>query len=300
VTIDELIDMVKARRDTGTLAVACPYDAVTLKAARDAFEQEIARVLLVGRAAEIERCAGENRIPLDGLAVRETADDTEAVRRAVEACAEGEARMLMKGTIETSLMMSTLLHSPMRMIAEGKILSHVAVFYPPRYGRLMILSDAGININPNLNRKVQIIANTIEVARKLGIKRPRVALLAAIEKLNITKMPITVEAELIEKMGKAGMLGDAYVEGPYALDNAVSMEAAHIKHLSGEVAGKADILIAPDIEAGNILYKAIISFTDLTLASVVVGAKVPVVTPSRADSEKTKLASIALASYLSA
>ena len=159
--------------------------------------------------------------------------------------------------------------------------------------------DAGININPNLSRKILIIKNAVRVAHRLGVEEPRVALLAAIEKLNISKMPITVEAELLAKMGRAGMLGKALVEGPFALDNAVSPEAARMKHLKGKVAGRADILVVPDIEAGNILYKAITSFAGLAFASVVVGAAVPIVTPSRVDSEETKLASIALASYLS-
>jgi len=297
-TIDELIRTVKEQRDTRTLAVACPYDPVTLKAARNAFEEDIARSFLFGNQARIEKTADENKISLKGFEISDIPGDHEAVAAAVDAAVKRNAHMLMKGDVTTRIFMSTVFHSKKGIVSPGNILSHIGLFYSEKYGRTMLLTDAGINISPSLERKMKIISNSIEVAHKIDIARPKIALLAAIEKVNIAQMPITIEAELMEKMGKAGMFGDAVVEGPFALDNAVDPEAALTKHVEGEVAGKADILVAPDIEAGNILYKSMVSFADIVFANVVVGGRVPLVLPSRSDCEKTKLASIAFASYL--
>ncbi|MFH1708906.1 MAG: bifunctional enoyl-CoA hydratase/phosphate acetyltransferase [Planctomycetota bacterium] len=298
-TITELIDRVRREARARTLAVAAPYDAVTLKSAHDAFTAGIARVILFGDRSRIAACAGTEGIPLEGMELRDIAETDKVLAAAVAAANEGAAQMLMKGDVPTSKLMHAVLNGHTGIVPEGRLVSHVGVFHAPAYDRMMLITDAGININPDFERKVQIIRNAITVAHRLGVARPRVALLAAIETVNVGKMPVTVEARLIAKMGQAGLLGEAFVDGPFALDNAVSAEAARLKNLGGEVAGRADILVAPDIEAGNVLYKAITTFAGLTFASVVVGARVPIVMPSRVDSEQTKLASIALAAYIS-
>lgn len=298
-TVDSLIETIRKRSTTKTLAVAYPHDPVTLAAARDACDEDIARSILFGSRRIIEQTAGENNIHLDGIEIVDIEGPEQAVNAAIAATAENRAHMLMKGDVTTRTVISAVLHAGENIISPGKLLSDVAVFHSPAYNRPMILTDPGINISPNIERKIQIIKNAVETAHRIGIRKPKVALLAAIEKLNISHMPITVEAELIEKMGRAGLFGDALVEGPFALDNAVDEEAARIKHVTGKVAGNADILVVPDIEAGNILYKSIVLFAGIPFANVVVGARIPIVLPSRIDCEKTKLASIAIASYLS-
>ena len=280
--------------------MAYPHDPATLRSLSHAAEKDIARPLLFGDQDRIMQVAEAENIPTNGLTLFDVKDEDEAIRRTVQAVIRKDAEILMKGSCTTRSILGAVLRAGREMIRKGNLMSFVGLFYAPMYERLIIITDPAVNINPNLNRKLKIIHNSIAAARKLGIRTPRVAILAAIEKVNISKMPITGEAQLIEKMSKAGIFKNAFVEGPFALDNAVSPSAATIKHLSGEVAGKADILVSPDIESANILYKSLISFTDIPFANVAVGARVPIVLPSRADSEKTKIASIALSSFLSA
>jgi phosphate butyryltransferase len=174
----------------------------------------------------------------------------------------------------------------------------VAVFNDPVSGRLLLLTDAGVNISPNIYRKIRIVKNAVQVARSLGIETPRVALLAAIDTLNYPAMQATLDAALVSKMARDGMVEDAFVEGPFALDNAVSPDAAKKKGIGGEVAGRADILVAQEIETANVLYKSLQFFSNVTFASVVVGASSPIAVPSRVDSPSTKLMSVALTCLL--
>lgn len=298
-TLDQILDIVRNTRKKKRLAVAVPHDPATLSALRHSYDDGIVNVLLFGDEKIIRRIADQNRIDIRPFQITNSTDPIEAVDRTVESVIKGQAHLIMKGSVPTSKVLGAVLHKGKELLPKGRILSHLAPFYSPVNQRLLIMTDAAVNINPTLARKVHIITNSIDAARKLGIHTPRVAVLAAVEKVNVTKMPVTGEAKLLEKMGNAGLFGNALIEGPLALDNAVSMISAKLKHTRGTVAGKADILVAPDIEAANILYKSIISFTDITMATVVVGARVPIVMPSRSDSEKTKTASIGLASFLS-
>ncbi len=297
--LEQILDIVRNNHEKKQLAVAVPHDPATLSALRDSYEDNIVNVLLVGDKHIIQRIAAKHQIDIHAFQIIHVTDPVKAVERTVQSVIDGQAHLIMKGSVPTSKVLGAVLHKGKELIPKGKILTHLAPFYSPVNQRLLIMTDAAVNINPTLARKVHIISNSIDAARKLGIAKPKVAVLTAVEKVNVTKMPVTGEAKLLEKMGNAGLFGNALIEGPLALDNAVSMVSARRKHTRGKVAGKADILVAPDIEAANILYKSIISFTDITMATVVVGARVPIVMPSRSDSEKTKTASIGLASFLS-
>ena len=183
-------------------------------------------------------------------------------------------------------------------LRTGELLTHVAVFEVPDFPILQIVSDAAININPDLMEKVQIIKNAIKVARALGNTEPKVAILSATEKVNAEKMPSSGDAAIISKMAERGQIKGAIIDGPLALDNAVSAESAKIKKIDSPVAGHADILITPDIDAGNVLYKSLIFHAKAKVAATVMGVACPVVLTSRADSNESKLYSIALASLI--
>jgi len=199
----------------------------------------------------------------------------------------------MKGLVDTSLILKEVLKAEYGL-RKDRLLSHIALFEVPGYDRLFYVTDAAMNISPDLAAKKQIIENIVEVAHFLGNDRPRVAVLSAKEKAD-PKMPSSMTAAELQQMNEAGEIMGCIIQGPLALDNAVSVEAAHHKGISGEVAGMADILVTDDIDAGNILYKSLIFFARAKNAGLIVGAKVPIVLTSRADNEEAKLYSIALA-----
>jgi phosphate butyryltransferase len=179
-------------------------------------------------------------------------------------------------------------------LRTGKLLSHVAVFEIPAYHKLLMVTDAAINVNPTLSHKAQIAQNAVDVAHSLGIELPNVACIAAVEKLYPVKMPATLDCACLSMMAKRGQIRGAVVDGPLGLDNAVSEESARVKGVKSEMAGKVDILLCPSVEAGNVIYKTLMEFTQARCAAVVVGTKSPVVLTSRADSHETKFTSIAL------
>ncbi|MFO8064212.1 MAG: bifunctional enoyl-CoA hydratase/phosphate acetyltransferase, partial [Spirochaetia bacterium] len=218
---------------------------------------------------------------------------TEASMLAVKAVSNGDAQVLMKGLVDTSVFMKQALNSEYGLRAGG-ILSHVAVFSVPGYPRLLLGTDSAINIAPDLEQKRQIIENACGFAHAIGIPTPKIALLCAKEKVD-PKMPCTEDAARLVEMNESGRISGCTVGGPFALDNAVSLEAAKHKGIVHPVAGRADVLVSPDIEAGNILYKSLVFLGGAKSAAIVVGARAPIVLTSRADSSETKLNSIALA-----
>lgn len=205
----------------------------------------------------------------------------------------GQADILMKGMIPTSDLLKAVLHKEAGL-RTGKILSHVAAFEVPGYDRLIFVTDSGMNINPDLQQKAQIIENAALIAKGIGVEMPKVAVLAAVETIN-PSMQATLDASALTVMNKRGQISYCVVEGPLALDNAISPEAAEHKGITGEVAGKADILLVPAIETGNALYKSLIYFSGAKVGAVIAGARAPIVLTSRADSAESKLFSIALA-----
>lgn len=295
-----IADIIEAAKKAGRkrVAVAAAQEHSALEAAVDAWRQGIAEPILVGDQAAVDRIAAELGLDLSKFERIEEKDLAKAAAKAVELVRTGKADMLMKGILDTSVLLKAALNKEAGINA-GRLTSHVAVMEVPTYHKLLFVTDAAINIAPDVTAKLDIVANAVQAARALGIERPKVALLAAVEKVNFEKMPCTADAAIITQMNRRGQLKDCVVDGPLALDNAVSAESAKIKKIVSEVAGDADVLVAPDIEAGNVLYKCLLDLGQAKGAGVVMGAAKPIVLTSRADSAETKLASIALAALAS-
>jgi phosphate butyryltransferase len=220
-------------------------------------------------------------------------DPAEAAAEAVRLVRSGEAQLLMKGLLQTATIMKAVLNRETGL-RTGRALSHACAFEIPGWHKLLFVSDVALNVAPDLARKADILRNQVAMAQALGVERPKVAALAAVETVN-PDMPATVDARALQEMGERGELGNCDVQGPLALDLAVSKESGETKGVKGPVVGDADILIVPDIEAGNMLYKGLVYFAKARPAGIIMGAKCPVVLLSRADSADAKLMSIALA-----
>ena len=280
-----------------TISVACAHDEDVLASLDRAAADGLVHPLLIGRRADIE--ALRARLGLERLEA-ETLDcsgDTEAVELAVRTVVSGRAQMLMKGLVATSVFLKGVLNKEWGL-RKRALLSHVGVFEIPDQRRLLLVTDVAMSIAPDLAQKAQILENAVELAHRLGIERPRVAALAAVENVN-AEMPATIDAAALAKMADRGQIKGCIVDGPLALDNALVAEAARRKGITSPVAGCADILLVPNIETGNVLYKALGLLAGWPLAAVVLGASVPVVLTSRADSDETKFNSIALAAAVS-
>jgi phosphate butyryltransferase len=287
-------ELIEAAREIGpkTMAVAVAQDPDVLTAVHNAYKYGIVNPVLVGKKDEIEAVAGKTGINLAGFEIVNVEDKVEACRKAIKMVANGEAALPMKGFVDTSTILKAVLDKEIGLM-RGRLLSHIGVLAVPGYDRLFIQSDAAMNISPSLNEKVDIIYNAVEVAHALGNDMPKVAVLCAVEKVN-PKMPATVDAQELTRMNEQGIISGCIVAGPLALDNAVSPEAAKHKGINNPVAGNADILITPDIEAGNILNKAMEYFGRAEKAGIIMGARTPIVLTSRASSDRSKLNSIAL------
>lgn len=287
-----------AERGPKTISVACAQDADVLLAVDKAREQGIAKAILVGDAEQIEAIAKENNIDVANYEVIDIKDLSEASLKAVELVSSGKAHLVMKGLVDTSIILKAVLNQEVGL-RTGNVLSHVAVFDIDKFDRLFFVTDAAMNIKPDLMAKKQIIENSCVVAHALDIDEPKVAVICAKEKVN-PKMEATVDAAELEKMNKDGEIKGCLVGGPFALDNAISVEAAKHKGIEHPVAGLADILVVPTIEAGNVLYKSMAFMAHSKNAGIIVGAKAPIVLTSRADSEESKLNSIALGVLMAA
>ena len=292
--IKSFAEVLKSARERGpkTIAVAVAQDADVLAAVSRAHREGIANAILVGNREEILNIAAQQGIGIEGIEIMDEPDKVTACQRAVELVSSGRADIVMKGLVDTSIILKAVLAD--ESLRGQNVLSHVGVAEVNGYDRLLVFSDAAMIIAPDLGQKVQILENAVKAARALDIISPKVAIVCAVEKVN-PKMPATLDAQELVKMNQEGRIKDCMVGGPFALDNAVSVEAAKHKGIDHPVAGKADVLIVPDIEAGNILYKSFVYFARAKNAGVIVGAKVPIVLTSRADNEEAKLNSIALA-----
>jgi len=290
--LEDLLEYAR-RRPAVTVAVAVAEDEDVLAAVKEARRQGIAEFRLFGNRPNIERIAQHIGFPLSQVMVEHVEDPKAACLAAVKAVRDGKADVVMKGMVPTADFLRAVLDKE-HGLRTGRVLSHVAVFEAPLADRLMLLTDAAMNIAPTLEQKVHIIENAVQVARALGIDRPKVALITAIETVN-PDMPSTTDAAILAKMAERGQIKGADVDGPLALDVAVSPEAAAHKKVGGPVAGFADVLIVPNIETGNAVYKTLTYLAGAKIAGILVGAKAPVVVTSRADSPETKLYAIALA-----
>ena len=281
------------KRERVKIAVAAAADADVLIAVNEAKNAGIADAILVGDVAGIERICRQQGIDCGIFEIEQEPDVRLAAKRAAALVRSGNAQVMMKGLVGTADFMRAVL-SKTEGLGTGRLLSHIVVFEAPGYQRLMTLTDAAINIAPDLPQKVQIIDNALMVTTAIGIREPRIAMLAAVETVN-SAMKATEDAALIAKMAERGQIKGCRIDGPLALDNAVSAAAAKHKGIGGEVAGMADVLVVPYIEVGNVLYKALVYFAEAPLGGIVIGAAAPVVLTSRADSPQNKVNSIALA-----
>ena len=281
------------RKGPKKVAVAVAQDKDVLSALKNAALLKIAIPILVGDRKKIVAVAEEIHFDLSNIEIIHEEDGAMACRIATELVSSGKADVLMKGLIDTSVIMKQVLDSEIGL-RTGNVISHVAVFDVPTYHKVFIVTDAAMNISPDLNQKKEIIENAVVLAKSLDIECPKVAVLASKEKVS-PKMEATVHAKELADMNKRGEITGCLVDGPLALDNAVSKESAILKGIDSEVAGDADILLAPNIDAGNVLYKALSFLANAKSAGLIVGTKAPIVLTSRADNEEAKLNSIALA-----
>lgn len=291
-SINELFEEA-IKMDGVKIAVAAAEDKHVLKAVVEAEAKGIADFILVGDEKEISSILEELGASKSNFEIRHEEEKMDACAKAVGLVVDGEASALMKGLVDTSVLMKAALNKE-NGLRTGERLSHLAAFEVERYHKLMFITDAAVNVNPDLMTKKSIIKNSVDSVRNLGISEPKVALLCAKEKVD-SNMPITLEYKELVEMNESGEIENCKVAGPLSLDVAISKEAAQIKRLDNPVCGDADILVAPDIEAGNILYKSLSFLGHARNGGVVVGAKVPIIVTSRADSSDSKLIGIALA-----
>lgn len=294
--LNELIRKAK-EKPARTMAVAAAEDEHVLKAVRDAVNERVIIPLLIGDKAKVEQVAKSIGFDLNGI---ELIDNREggavSARLAVAKVKRGEADLVMKGFVSTADLLKAVLDKETGLRA-GRLLSHVAFFQSPYYHKVFGVTDAAMNIAPDLEAKIQIIQNAVNACHGIGVENPKVAVVAAVETVN-SKMEATVHAARLRKMNRNGVLTRCIVDGPFAIDIAVNREAANHKGIESEVAGDCDMILVPDIEAGNMLYKALNFLGGAVSAAVVLGASAPIVLTSRSDDERSKLLSIALAACI--
>jgi phosphate acetyltransferase len=277
-------------------AVAHPCDESSLRGAVEAAELGILQPILVGPRARIEAVAAQFHLDISGYEIVDVPHSHAAADMAVQLAREGRAEMLMKGSLHSDELMAAVVSRETGLRTNRRI-SHCFIMDVPAIDRAVIISDAAVNIFPTLEDKVHIVQNAIDMARALGMEQPKVAILSAMETVN-PKVPSTIEAAALCKMADRGQITGGLLDGPLALDNAIDLGAARIKKISSPVAGRADILIVPDLEAGNMLAKSLSFMADADAAGIVLGARVPVILTSRADSVTTRLASCAVAALV--
>lgn len=278
------------------VAVVHPCDALSLSGTLDARAAGLIDPVLVAPRAKLQAAAAEAGLDLSGIAIEDVPHSHAAAARAAEMAGKGEVEALMKGSLHTDELVSAVLAAAAGLRTKRR-LSHCFVMQTPAYPRPFIITDAAVNIAPTLNDKADIVRNAIDLAHVIGVAEPRVAILAAVETVN-PAMPATLDAAALCKMADRGQITGALLDGPLAFDNAVSIAAAHVKGIRSEVAGHADILVVPDLESGNMLAKQLEYMGDASTAGILLGAKVPIVLTSRADSRETRIASCAIALLL--
>jgi phosphate butyryltransferase len=276
------------------VAVAAAEDEHVLEAVQNARLEGMIQPILFGDEAKIQAVAEELGIDTSKLEIHGTQSHAESAEGAVRAVTEKRADILMKGIADTATVLRAVLNKDFGL-RTGKLLSHVLVFDAPgKFEKLFLMSDGAMNIEPDLKAKIEIVQNAVSVAHAIGLEKPNVAMLAAIEVVN-PDMSTAVDDAIISKMGDRGQIKGAVIDGPLALDNAVSVESAQIKGINSPVAGHADVLIVDNIDVGNVFYKTLVYFAGSSVAGVIMGASAPIVLTSRADSAEAKFNSLALA-----
>lgn len=290
--LDDIFNELKSCDKKAVLSVAAAHDEEVLLAVKDACEMDIIKAILIGEEDKIRKIASEINFNLDTVEVIDESDLKLCAEKAVKLVSSGKADYVMKGLLDTSIILKEVLNKEYGLRTDS-LLSHVMIYEVPSYHKLLILTDGGMNIDPDVSQKKKIADNAIKAAKSLGIDTVKVACLAAKEKVN-PKMQATLDADELKSMCKDGMFGNGVVvEGPIAFDLAVSEEACKIKGYDSEVGGDADILLVPTIETGNGIGKALTYMANAKSAGIIMGAKAPVVLVSRADTHESKLYSIA-------
>jgi phosphotransacetylase len=293
--LDELIEIAQ-ENEPSRVAVAAAAHKLVLQSVQRAVEQGLIVPLLVGREDEIREQAEAIGWELADEMIVPTSTNTAAATVAVDLVRQGEAQILMKGYLHTDEMLHAVLRHDTGLRTD-RLLSHVFVLEVPTYHKLLLITDAAINIHPDIPQKAAITQNAVDLARKLGVERPKVAALSSVETIN-PSIPSTVHAACLHKMAERGQIKGAIVDGPLAFDNAISAEAASDKGIVSPVSGDVDVVVAPDLDAGNILSKNLEYLASAKVAGIVMGASAPVVLTSRSDPPRARVYSLALASLL--
>ncbi|WP_216829461.1 phosphate butyryltransferase [Alkalihalobacterium elongatum] len=275
------------------VAIAAADDERMMTVVQEAVRLNLSSFLLFGNEEKIRHLMKQKNIEWKNVDIVPTESLEQSAQEAVKAVHNGKADVLMKGMVPTSILLKAVLNKDYGL-RVGKLFSHVAAFDIPSYDKLLFITDSAMNVTPTLEQKVQIITNSVEVAKKVGVECPKIAPIAAIEVVN-PEMVATVDAAVLSQMNRRGQIKDCIIDGPLALDNAISKDAAQYKGIQGEVAGEADILLVPTLEIGNILYKSLVYFAKANVGGFITGAKAPIVLTSRSDSTINKLYSIAFA-----
>jgi phosphotransacetylase len=289
---DQLLARCKGLEPIPT-AVAHPCETTALAGPIEAAEKGLIKPILVGPAAKIRALAKEHRLKLGDIEIVDTPHSHESAAQAVQLVREGKAELLMKGSLHTDELLGAVIARETGL-RTARRMSHVFLMDVPTYHKPIIITDAAINIAPTLEDKVDICQNAIDIAHVMGVKKPKVAILAAVETVT-SKMPATIDAAALCKMADRKQITGGLLDGPLAFDNAISKEAARIKGIDSEVAGDPDILLVPDLEAGNMVAKLLSFLAKADSAGLLLGARVPIILTSRADSVRSRIASCAVA-----
>jgi phosphate butyryltransferase len=294
---EQLLALVNKNKEKRILAIASAEGKEIIQAAKMATEKDILSPIFIGNKEKIEKICEEVDFDLGKVEIVDEKDINKTSEIAVELVKNKKADILMKGKVDTKSLLKAVLDKE-KGLRAGKLLSHIAVVEVKNYPKLMLVTDGGMNINPDVNQKIEILKNAIDVAHRLGIANPRISVLAAVETVN-PDMPETIDASVITKMGERGDLGEVIIDGPVAFDIAIDKKSAQVKGVDSLVAGETDIFLVPNISAGNIMVKALIYLSDAKVGGIVVGGGVPIVLLSRSDSKETKLYSMALGAMVS-
>lgn len=294
--LSELVDQAKSKR-TRKMVVAAAHDEDVLEAIKNAQAEGIVEPILVGDAEKITEICKKIDFDISKIEVIDLPDIYEAAAKATAIIRKGKAEILMKGLLSTGTLLKAVLDKELGL-RKGALLSHVALFESPYYHKLLGVTDAAMNVEPDLEGKIGIIKNAVEVFHKIGNPNPKVAIVGSVETIN-PRMEATMHAATISMMNYRKQITGCIIDGPLAIDGAVSKKASELKNITSDVAGDVDIILAPDINGANILYKSLNFLGGATAAAVIMGAKVPIVLTSRGDTEKSKFLSIALAAAIS-
>ncbi len=294
-SLDQVFEIAKSKT-ARRIVVAAAADEHALAAVKMAMKEGIVAPILVGDDKLIKKIAGDTGFPIDGVEIIDEKNPIEASKIAVGIVKDGEADILMKGLVGTADLLRIILNRETG-IGTGVTMTHAALIECPNYHKLLCVTDAGMNVAPGIKEKVDIVKNAVSIYKKLRLDDPKIAVLAAVEVIN-EKMQATIDAAMLTQMNRRGQIKNCIIDGPFAFDNVVSREACEYKGIKTDVGGDADIVLCPEIETGNTLYKALTYLANSTAASILLGAAVPVVLNSRTDSDRSKLMSLSLAAAM--